>query len=218
MAIYPGDSYTFLLSLTHTDGTTPAVGTVPTIQIVNASTSASVLGTPGTMTLVAGSVLVYKYTWVISSAQTKGDYFAVVSYVADSIVITGRYLDRIRVGDTFVTGAVALASTTALDATVAKDSTVAHLSDLAAISPDTSTAVLAIKAKTDNLPVDPTSTTLITTLLGLITDIRDCNLGAIVIDRTVNPRIMSIKRVVDSSTLATFQLSETSSSTNRTPS
>jgi hypothetical protein len=218
MSVYPGDSYNFILSLTHMDGTTPSVGTIPTIQIVNATTRASVLGTPATMTLVAGSVLVYTYTWVTSSAQAYGDYFAVVSYVADTVVVTGRYLDRVRLGDTYVTGQVALNSTVAKDITVAKDSTVAHLTDLATINPNNSSVVLSIQAKTNNLPVDPVSTSLITVLQGLITDIHDCNLGAIVIDRTQNPRVMTIRRVADGSTLATFQLSETSTTTTKIPS
>lgn len=213
--IYQGDTYTFILSLTNANGSTPTVGTAPSIQIINASSGSSVLSVPANMNLVVGSTLVYTYAWSIPATTISGDYFAVVSYAMSGSVYTGQYLDRVRIGDTYVSGPVALNSTVALNATVAKDATVAHLTDLQTINPDTSSVVLSIQSKTNNLPSDPVSTTLVNNLLSLITDIHDVSLGEILIDKTINPRKMTIKRVTDGSTLAIFYLAETPTTTTR---
>lgn len=213
--IYQGDTYTFILSLTNANGSTPTIGTAPSIQIINAASGTSVLSVPASMNLVTGSTLVYTYSWSIPSATTSGDYFAVVSYSMNGDVYNGQYLDRVRIGDTYVSGPVALNSTVALNATVAKDATVAHITDLQTINPNTSSVVLSIQSKTNNLPNDPVSTALVTNLLSLITDIHDVSLGEILIDKTVNPRVMTIKRVADGSTLAMFYLSETPTLTTR---
>lgn len=212
--IYQGDTTAFILSLLKTDGTAPTITTAPTLQIINLSNDSAVLTTPATMVLVSGSTAIYKYLWAVPTGTLTGDYMVVVSYVADSVVFNGKFLEKIRVGDSRVTDVVAKDTTVAKDATVAKDLTVAHVVDLQTLSPDNSATVLAIKAKTDNLPTDPTSTTTLTAMTSIITDARDASLGNVFIDKTVNPNTLTIKRP-DNTTLAVFTINDSSTLTSK---
>jgi len=161
-----------------------------------------------------GTTLVYSYLWN-TAAAANGDYLAVVSYAADGNTFNGQFVERIRLGDSRITGAVALDATVAHDATVAKDATVAHLTDLATISPNTSTVVLAIKAKTDLLPANPASGDALTLITSLLTDVHDAQLGTWSVDKTQNPKVLTFKRL-DGTTLASFQVTEDSNSAART--
>ena len=211
--LYPGDIRTFLLSLSHTDGSAPTVTTAPLITVIRLIDGVSVT-TAQAMVLVTGTSLVYAYPWN-TAGLANGDYLAVVSYAADGATINGRFLENVRLGDTRVTGLVALDSTVAHDATVAKDATVAHLADLATINPSTSAAVLGIKAKTDTLPTNPASQDSLLALTQLITDVHDVSLGTWVVDKTQNPKVLTFRRL-DGSVLANFQITEDTNSATRT--
>jgi len=211
--IYSGDTYNFLLSLNHTDGTVPSVSVAPLITIVQMGSNLPVASAQA-MTLVPGTTLVYAYAWS-TAGVADGDYLAVVSYAADGATINNRFLERVRIGDSRITGLVALDQTVARDATVAKDATVAHQTDLAALNPANSATVLAIKAKTDSLPINPASQDTLVTLLGLLTDTHDASLGTWTIDKTQNPKVMNFLRL-DGSVLASFQVTEDSNSAART--
>jgi hypothetical protein len=211
--IYSGDIYNFVLSLTHTDGTTPNVTVTPLITIIQLSTNLPV-ATIQTMTVITGTAVAYSYAWN-TVGVSDGDYAAVVSYAVDGTTINNRYLERVHVGDSRVTGPVALDATVAHDATVAKDSTVAHITDLGAIDPANSATILAIKAKTDTLPVNPASQDTLNTALALINDIHDVSMGTWTIDKTQNPKILSLHRL-DGSVLVSFQVTEDSNSAART--
>jgi hypothetical protein len=215
MPVYQSDNHVFILSIIKSDGTAPSVTSSPTITIINARTAASVISAQS-MTLVSGTQAIYTYLWTVAPAATNDDYFSIVSYAADGITITNRFLERVRVGDTRISGLLALDATVAKDSTVAKDTTVAKAADLAAINPNSSTAVLAIKAKTDLLPADPASQATITSLSKMSTDIRDSMVGKILIDRTVTPATMTIYHLDNATPLATFTLTEDSNQTLRT--
>lgn len=227
--IYPGDVFTFVYSVTRADGTIPNVTVPPSIQIINAHTGLGMLTSAQNMTLASGTRQVYTYPWTIPSTAVNGDYFAIASCASDGITVQNssdvigvmvsfKFMQgQLRLGDTYITGPVALNGTVALNATVAKDATVAKASDLVGISPDNSTTVLAIKAKTDNLPSDPASVTIQSQIIALLNDVHDCNLGPLVIDRTTTPRTMTIKRLADNSVLAVFNLTDDGTQSSRIP-
>lgn len=210
---YPGDSINFVLPISHEDGSLPNVTTAPLITILYLGTLQAVV-TAAPMTLIQGTRLVYAYAWN-SSDQQNGDYLAIVSYAADGNTFNGQFLSKVELGDTNITGTVALDGTVAKDATVAKDQTVAHITDLESISPDQSEAVLAIKAKTDTLPTTPAAQSDVTDLTQFLTDIHDAVLGSWIVDKTQNPKQLSFRRL-DGTTLATFSVTEDGNSAART--
>lgn len=213
--IYPGDIKNIVLSITKTDGTQPSVTLAPIVSVVRLVDQTAVVNAQP-MTQVNGSQVVYFYTWDTTGAQ-EGDYIALVSYASDGVSVSSRMLDSFRLGDSRVTGVVALNSTVAKDATVAKDSSVAHFTDLATVSPDASPVVLAIKAKTDNLPADPASLSILNAVAQNLQDLHDYELGTWTIDKNQNPQILTILRP-NGGVLARFQLTDSNSTTNRTPS
>lgn len=212
--IYPGDIKNLILSITRSDGTVPVTTVNPVISVIRLVDQVTVVSSQP-MTLIAGTQAVWFYAWNTANAQT-GDYVAIVSYASDSLTISGRFVEAIRLGDTRITGTVALDSTVAKDATVAKDSTVAHLADLATISPDNSETVQAIAAKTANLPVDPASLTALSTAIQNVQDLHDYNNGTWTIDKTQNPQVLTILRP-SGGVLVKFQLTDSGSATARTP-
>jgi hypothetical protein len=183
-------------------------------MVITMATSTTVLAAVP-MTLIAGTQAIYTYSWS-TAGMTNGDYVAIVSYASDGITVNGRFLEIFHIGDTNITGPVALSATTALDATVAKDATVAHLADLATISPDTSVTVLAIKAKTDGLPSDPASASTLTGLTSEIQDLHDCQFGTWTIDKTQNPNVLTILSPTQA-VVVSFTLSDSSTATQRLP-
>lgn len=196
-------------------GTAPNVTTAPIIQIVQLPTLVSMLSSAASMTAIDASNQTWMYTWSIGNS-TNGEYIAIISYVADGVTMNGKMLEKIKVGDTYVIGTVALDATVAKDASVAKDATVAHITDLIAINPNTSPVILAIQTSTANLPLDPSGMTLLGPLIQNIQDLHDAALGPQVVDKTQNPVLYTIMRA-DNSVLATYQLSDTSTTTSRIP-
>lgn len=196
-----------------TVGTLPNVTTSPVIQIVSLTTFTAQLGSAAAMTALDGTNQVWSYTWSVGSAPSS-QYIAIVSYVADGNTFNSHPIEKISVGDTRVTGAVALDSTVAKDATVAKDTTVAHVSDVQAIAPENDPVIQDIKAKVDALPADPAGITALSGYLSDIVDIHDAVLGNQVVDKTQNPPLYTIKRL-DNSTLAEYAISDNSTTTSR---
>lgn len=195
-------------------GTTPNVTTPPVLQIIRLSDFTAILGSPAAMTALDGTNQVYAYTWGIGAAAS-GEYLAIISYAADGNIFSGKALEKIRIGDTRIIGTVALDSTVAKDATVSKDATVAKSTDLAAINPNTSAVVLAIKTKTDNLPVDPAGMTLLGDTVINVGDIHDAVLGNENVDKTQNPPIYTKKRL-NNSVLAQYTLGDDNTQTSKT--
>jgi hypothetical protein len=211
---YPGDLYNFILSITTATGAAPSITAAPVITIVSLGTNTAIVSSQA-MTVIAGtSNQVYTYNWNTTSLPD-GDYIALVSYGHDGITINSELLQKVTLGDTFITGVVALDATVAKNATVALDATVAHQADVAAIDPDTSSVVLAIQAKTANLPSNPASTTDVTNLLALITQVSNAVLGTWVVNKTVSPNVLTFFNP-DNSVLATFSLTDSTASSNRT--
>jgi len=214
MPIYQGDNFSFSLSITHADGSLPSVTTSPTLQIIYLVDGSSVLGSPASMTSVSGTNdQLWTYTWSIGTVQN-GQYMAIVSYAADGNTYNSIPLEKVTIGDSRILGAVALDSTVAKAADVALDSTVAHATDVIAISPETSPTILSIKAKTDLIPADPTSMTLLATPISQVADIWDSELGSQTIDKTQNPAKYTKSRV-GGGTLATYDLTDDATTSQR---
>lgn len=214
--IFIGDTHVFLLSLTNADGSLVTVTTQPTIQVINARTGVGVLALAATMTVIAGTRLIYSYAWVIPNTVTTDDYFAIVSYATSTVTIQNQFLEKLRVGNSMILSTVAQDATVAKDLTTAKDATVAKSADLVAISPDNSITVQAIKAKTDLIPQAPADIPTLTGLGVLLNDIHEGVLGNLIIDRTVQPRTMRILRYPDNVQIAAFTLTDDGNSSGRT--
>jgi hypothetical protein len=216
MAVYPGDTVTFFLSMVNTTGADPSVTVAPSLTIINAQTGAAVSGFSGlSMTLLSGTRRTYVYRWSIPNNVSAGDYFSIVTTSYDSVVLNSAFLDKVRVGDSRITGVVSLDATVAKDSTVAKDLTVAHVSDINAISPANSSIIAAIKNKTDLITGDPSTGSSISALSALINDIRDTVGGSWIIDKTTTPNTLTVRRISDNSVLFTYHLTDDSSGTNK---
>lgn len=200
---------------TGTVGTTPNITSPPIIQIVQLQGFVPMLGIPANMVALDSSNQVWVYTWSIGAVPA-GGYIAIVSYAADGNTFSGILLEKIVVGDKYILGTVALDATVAKASTVALDATVAHATDLVAINPNTSSVVLAIKAKTDNLPPDPSGMTLLQTTIQNISDVHDAALGPQTVDKTQNPAVYTIKGVANN-VVAQFHLIDDDSETSRVP-
>jgi len=210
---YPGDSYTFTLFITTSTGVTPSVTANPMIQIINAATGTSVLGTAGAMTLIPSTTCVYKYTWVISSSATAGEYVAVASYAANGNTFSGYPFETVSIGDSRITGIVALNNTVALNATVAKDATVAHFSDLANINPTSNPTVMAIKAKTDLIPAIPAAQSDVLSVQTVVDYIESIVAADMSIDKTTNPVVMTL--TYEGNTIAIYNIVDDSTTSGR---
>jgi hypothetical protein len=203
--IYPGDTYTLLLNIPPVSGAAATVTTAPLVTVIQLSTGTPVVSAQA-MTLVAGSMTVYSYSWNTASLQN-GDYLALVSYAANGVTYNGVFLEQLRLGDTNITGPVALAANVALNATVAKDATVAHLTDLATINPNTSTVVLAIQSAVNAIPNNLATQDSVNMLLSLLTDVHDGQFGTWSVDKTQSPKVLTFYRL-DGSVLATYAVTE----------
>jgi hypothetical protein len=209
---YPGDIKNLVLSITLASGASPNVTVTPVVSIIRLSDLSTVV-TAAQMILVAGTQAIYLYGWNTTAAED-GDYLAIVSYASDGITVNSRLLEVFQLGDSRITGLLALDATVAKDVTVAKDGTVAHLADLTGLSPDNSVTVLAIKAKTDNLPSDPASLTVLNQIGANVQDLRDYEFGTWTIDKTKNPQVLTLLRT-NQSTLTTFTLTDSPTQTQR---
>ncbi len=212
--IYPGDTYPIILSITAPYGATPTVTVSPLITIINLSTTSPVISSQA-MTLLSGTNLLYYYNFNTTSLST-GMYIAVASFAYNGNTYNNFFIESIKLGDTNITGPVALNSTVAKDATVAKDLTVAHLTDLATINPNTSSVVLAIQTKVNTLPTSPADNSLLTTVANLATDTRDAVIGSWIINKTANPNTLTYLRTDGVTTLSSYNVSEDSSSALKT--
>lgn len=213
---YPGDTRYIYLPITLATGVNPNVTATPVVTIIRLSDSTTIVSAQ-TMTLVTGTQAVYVYPWSIASNALSGDYLAIASWTNDGITYNSRPIlpELIHVGDTYITGPVALSATVALNATVAKDATVAHASDLAAVNPNNSSLVQSIAAKTANLPSDPAGMTLLATPIQHIQDTYDGVLGPMAVDKTQNPPVITITRV-GGGTLATYTIADSTNSSIKT--
>jgi phosphoribosylformylglycinamidine (FGAM) synthase-like enzyme len=195
--IYPGDTHVFSLALGSGSSGDTAVMVTPRITVLDAL-SGAVLVSAAAMNLIAGTAQVYTYAWTTTGIP-EGAYFAVVSYATASATVNNRFLEAVRLGDSRVTGPVALDATVAKDATVAHDAAVLKLSDYTPAGRDA--VVQAIKARTDLLPNDPASLSALTAIATALNDVRDFALGSWVNDM-VN-HTLTLRRV-DGSVLAVF--------------
>jgi hypothetical protein len=97
---------------------------------------------------------VYSFAWN-TAGNLNGDYLAVVSYAADGNTFNDQFVEKIHLGDTYVTGPVAL------------DATVAHITDLVTVNPNTSTVVLVIQTAVNALPTNLASQDSVSLVLRL---------------------------------------------------
>lgn len=202
--VYSGDTHQFVLSITKSDGSDPLVTATPTITVVRLRDQVALV-TAQAMTLITGTQEIYTYAWHTTGVED-GDYLAFVSYATDGVVVTSRYLDRVRIGDARVTGVVAQDATVAKDGTVAKDATVAKASAVGQL-PTMSETLARIESKVNQLPVRPADEATLEVLEAMLQDVKDAELGTWIIDKTVNPKVLSLRRL-DGTTLAQYQLSE----------
>ena len=202
-------------------GLNPNITASPLIQIIQLSTLTPMLGVPASMVSLDGTIpnpngsgQLWLYTWSIGQVVS-GEYAAIVSYAADGNVVSGKLIEKIQVGDSFITGIVALDATVAKNATVALAATTATASQVASIDPAVAPNILAILAKTNNLPPDPAGMTLLGPTIQDVQDLHDAALGSQTIDKTQSPALYTLKRT-DSSILAQFQLTDNTTETTRT--
>jgi hypothetical protein len=211
--IYPGDIYNFILPITTPTGVAPNITSIPVITIISLLTNIAIVSSQNMGALNGTQNQVFTYSWNTTSLPT-GEYLALVSYSHDAITINSQSLEKVKLGDSRIIGVVAQDATVAKDITVAKDATVAHIQDINAISPQNSATILAIKASTDRLPTSPASTTDLTGITSIITDISNAVLGTWIVDKTLSPNVLTFFNP-DNSVLAKFNLSDSSTSSNR---
>ena len=122
------------------------------------------------------------------------------------MAFTNQFLEKVRLGDSRITGQVAQEATTAKDFTVAKDATVLHGSDFTFV--DTSTVLQAILAKLSGVPSKDDLAAVAATLQ----DVFDATTGTWIVDKVANTLTM---RRPNGSALAVFNLINTSTHSSR---
>lgn len=153
---------------------------------------------------------------LVGVATTQGTGSAILNTTVSNQLIVTR--DELHIGDSFITGQVALNATVALNSTVAKDATVMKSSQY--VAPANDPTVQNINTNVASILSDITSQvallgTLATgTISGLLQDVYDNVFGSWSIDQTQNPPVLSIKRI-NGSVIATFQLVNNSTVTQR---
>jgi len=212
-----GDIVTLYLSLLPSNGSSPTVTTPPQVSVLRALDDAA-MDVAGTgvktvaMSLVTGTAALYKFNWP-TSTMTNGAYAALVSYVANGITITNQLLSVILLGDSYLTGPVALASVTAKTTDVPPVSEVMLVSDFVAPSADTS--IQEILAKVNTLPTSPADQATLLSVSAQMQDIHDGVLGSWSLNKDVNPNILTLYRL-DGSVLDTYSFTNSSSIYSRT--
>lgn len=205
---FPGDTHVIVLPISLASGANPNVTSVPRITVVNAITQEVVLpSTP--MTLISGSQKTYVYAWD-TSGTPEGSYLAVVSYAADNIIVNGRAVEKIVLGNSRVTGRVALDATVAKQDSVAKDATVLKFTEYQ--PPHTSAIIQAIKSAVDRIPNNPATAESIASLAAVVGDLHDCSFGTWEINRNTGQFTMKRK---DGTVLQTFHIERTDTQDNR---
>jgi len=171
------------------------------------------------MTLVTGSDYVYFMPFVIPSTAP-ADYVAIVSYATSTpTTVASQFVSALHVGDSYISGPVALNATVAKDATVAKNATVLLASQYVDPSSDPTvqninTNVQAVLADTAAIDAAVGVPLMSATLAGLVQDVYDATFGTIRIDQTANPPILYINRI-NGTNIATFQLINNPTTTER---
>jgi hypothetical protein len=181
--IYPGDSYTLLLNIPPVAGAAATITTAPLISVIQLSSGTPVVSAQP-MTFVTGTTSIYSYLWNTSSL-INGDYLAVVSYAANGVTYNGIFLEHVRLGDTYVTGPVALNATVALAANTATPA------DVAAVNPNTSSAIAAIQSAIAALPDTLATQESVNLLTSLVTDVHDYSFGTWSVNKTVSPKVLT---------------------------
>lgn len=202
---YPGDIYTFVFAV---PGTSPNVTATPQVTVVD-PTSSSVIVASQAMTLISGSSAVYTYNWN-TTGTGNGMYVALVSYAVSGTPYSGVFLERVQLGDSRVTGVVALDATVAKDSTVAHDATVFKITDF--IAPSADAVIQQILGFVQRIPTAPATETTLATVASGVQDIRDYSLGTWVLDKVHNT--LTLNRV-GGGVLATFNLVNNANNSNR---
>jgi hypothetical protein len=125
----------------------------------------------------------YEYVWN-TTGMDDGNYLALTSYTANEVTVTQRLLGKVQVGDTRLTGKVALEATAAKDLLISKAATTVQA--FAYVSPNSSLILQDIWEKVDSIPACPASQTALASLLSLLTDIKDQTLGSWVANKRMN--------------------------------
>jgi hypothetical protein len=167
---YPGDTYTFVFPV---PGTSPTVTATPQVTVIDASNGTAVVSSQA-MNLIAGSNAVYLYNWN-TTGTGNGTYVALVSYAVSGTAVNGVFLEKLQLGDSRITGVVALDATVAKDSTVAHDASVFKKTDF--VTPSQDASIQAILGFTQNIPAAPATAAAVSALVSMLTDVHDFALG-----------------------------------------
>jgi len=179
---YSGESYSFLLFLMRNDGTPLQVTPLPLLTVVRLADEQPVVS-QAEMQRLEDMPGAYEYVWNTTGIDD-GNYLALTSYTANEVTVTQRLLGKVQVGDTRLTGKVALEATAAKDLLIAKAATTVQA--FAYVSPNSSLILQDIWGKVDSIPACPASQTALASLLSLLTDIKDQTLGSWVANKRMN--------------------------------
>jgi hypothetical protein len=179
---YSGESYSFLLFLMRNDGTPLQVTPLPLLTVVRLADEQPVVS-QAEMQRLEDMPGAYEYVWNTTGIDD-GNYLALTSYTANEVTVTQRLLGKVQVGDTRLTGKVALEATAAKDLLIAKAATTVQA--FAYVSPNSSLILQDIWEKVDSIPACPASQTALASLLSLLTDIKDQTLGSWVANKRMN--------------------------------
>ena len=179
---YSGESYSFLLFLMRNDGTPIQVTPLPLLTVVRLTDGQPVVS-QAEMQRLEDMPGAYEYVWNTTGIDD-GNYLALTSYTANEVTVTQRLLGKVQVGDTRLTGKVALEATAAKDLLIAKAATTVQA--FAYVSPNSSLILQDIWEKVDSIPACPASQTALASLLSLLTDIKDQTLGSWVANKRMN--------------------------------
>ena len=179
---YSGESYSFLLFLMRNDGTPLQVTPLPLLTVVRLADEQPVVS-QAEMQRLEDMPGAYEYVWNTTGIDD-GNYLALTSYTANEVTVTQRLLGKVQVGDTRLTGKVALEATAAKDLLISKAATTVQA--FAYVSPNSSLILQDIWEKVDSIPACPASQTALASLLSLLTDIKDQTLGSWVANKRMN--------------------------------
>lgn len=183
---YPGDILVFVLSLQAEDGTAPTVSGTPTCTVINALTGTPLTSPALSLTAVSGTAGLYSGSWN-SAGAPQGLYLALVSYATNTETVNGKLLTTIQLGDTYVTGRVALDATVAKDVSVAKAAYTLQKADY--VPPDQSTLLQNISTGLSALASNLPSLSLFNQLLQSVGNLSDFLFGNWTINKQTNEMI-----------------------------
>ena len=209
---YPGDTYLFTLSLNTASGVAPTINVNPVITIVTSTGTALISSV--NMTVIAGTQnQIWTYSWN-TAGLSNGTYLALVSYSHDSITVNSQLLERVKLGDSFVVGVVAQDSTVAKESTLIAGDGTDYLTNIIETLSANSIVLQNIQVSTDNLPLHPADNDTLTSIQTTINQLLNAQLGTWIVDKTQSPNVLTFFNP-DNSVLATFQLTDSSGSSNR---